>query len=650
MQSVVKAQVPTIVRLDTTTLKPGQHAAITVHGALLKNAQRLWTPFAEFRPVAGHDVNSEQVVNVEADVTADVVPGIYPARIVTAQSCSSAAFVVVDDLTAHTVLDGSESPSTAPTLTLPCCVASQVNPAKSRLFQVALAAGQTVSLDLLARRLNSALDPVLKVTGPAGNEVAWCDNTPGTDGDSQLLLKAAEAGNYLIELHDVRYGGGATHFFHLRIGDFSLVAAPSPRLAAADSTVSLLNSEGQPLGEISGSSLKGTTGTMVAGAWRAAEGKPATMVTLLKTHGQAQVESEPNDDREHAVPVTPGVHILAGRLQRAGDVDWYRIHAEAAGPLCLTANTRSVGSPADVVLQLWNAEGGRIVEADDNGSLDAQLISTLPAAGDYFLSVSDLAGKGGSEWTYDLEIEHGAGRIELTAPADLLNVPRGGAASLVLTVKRINLDAPVLVNLSGLPASLKSDPIWLSGKQTTAALTLTSTDAKPDATDDDSGPIEVTAMVPDQPAVAAAALRLAARASKFAEPYRSPQVRADFFAAVAPAVQYTLAIESTQFSVAPGTSVTIPVKAVRQTDWTFPVELALAVPADQLPPGITITGASMAATDAVITVAAAADAAVGKFTLFAQGTSKKDDKTIVIQPLPSITVTVAPAAAAEAAK
>jgi hypothetical protein len=649
-------QVPAVTRIDTTTLRPGQHAVLTIHGSGLKNPQRVWTPFAEFRPVSGHDVNADAAVAVEGDVAATVVPGVYPVRVITAQACSSAAMIVVDDLPAHTMLDGSEVRGSAPVLALPCCVASQVNPAKSRFFRMTLTAGQTVTLDVLARRMNSALDPVLRVFSPSGTEVGWCDNIPGTDGDARVIVTAAEAGDYLIQIHDVKYAGGAAHFFHLRAGTFPAVASTSPRVIAEKSSVGLLGTDGQVIAEIPASSVLSTDvnrsldGTLTPISWKSAPEASGAILTVLRSHGGAMVEVEPNDQRDQAGLIPPETRLIAGRFQKRGDEDWYRIHVDAAASLCVTSHTRDVGSASDLVLRLFNADGGKITEVDDYGSLDGQLTSALPAAGDYFLRVSDLAGKSGLEWTYDLELDVSAGRLEVTAPADLLNVPRGANASLLLTVRRVHFDGPVLLSLQGLPASLKSEPVWLGSKQTIAALTLTSTDAKPDAFDDDAGPLVVTASAPENPAVAISPVMLAPRASKAVEPFRNAILRTDFFTAISPAVPYSLSVDSVQVTVAAGASVTVPVKALRTADWTFPIELALATPADQLPAGITVTGASMAATDAVITIAAAADAPAGKFTLFAQGTSKKDDKNIVVQPLPSVTVTVTPAVAAEAAK
>ncbi len=92
-------------------------------------------------------------------------------------------------------------------------------------------AGQPLSIDVFARRLGSDLDPVLRVYGPDGAEVAFKDDIPRAEGDTQLQFTAAVDGEYRIEVRDVRYSGSGRHFFHLRLGKFPLASSTSPRVA-----------------------------------------------------------------------------------------------------------------------------------------------------------------------------------------------------------------------------------------------------------------------------------------------------------------------------------------------------------------------------------------------------------------------------------
>ncbi len=84
---------------------------------------------------------------------------------------------------------------------------------------------------------------------------------------------------------------------------------------------------------------------------------------------------------------------------------------------------------------------------------------------------------------------------------------------------------------------------------------------------------------------------------------------------------------------------TVTIRSTRAADWTMPIEIGLATPADQLPAGITVTAGSMAAGELPITITAAADAIVGSFSVFLEGKAKKD-KEESVHPVPAITVEV----------
>ena len=590
----VVAQEPAIDRIEYSSLQPGRKASLVAHGKAFKNVRRLALPFVVMMPKEGHDPNADNVVVFEGDVPAEVVPGVYAARLITDQGASASQLVVVDDLPNVALTAESENLATAQALSTDVSVTGQLNAVKPRFFKVSLTAGQNLSVEVLARRLNSELDPVVRVTNDSGAEVAFCDDIPGMQGDTGLKFTAETDGEYVIELRDVKYSGGGRHYFHLRIGDFEL--------GAVDAGMSL------PGAELA-----------------------------------AVTESEPNDSQETAFVVTPNAHTIHGVLQQNSDVDWFRLTADAATPLCITAHTRDTGSPADVVLQLWSTDGKKLAEADDNGPLDAQLVATLPAAGEYLLRVAELASRGGAEWAYDLEVNRAEGRVEVTLPADRVNVPRGGSASFAATVKRINFDGPLVLEAVGLPSSIVMEPIVLGTKQSTVPITITSAEASSEDANAELGALNLQLTALDRETAVPVYMRTIPPPAKpkAGDPFRSVLARADLFTAVRPAVQFSVKSEPTMVTVKRGESATVALKAERHADWKMEIEIALAAPADQLSPGLTVPNVKIEneKSEATLTITAAADAAVGKCTVFVQGTAKKDKETAV-HPVPPIVVEV----------
>ncbi|MCA9035431.1 MAG: hypothetical protein KDA91_09880 [Planctomycetaceae bacterium] len=588
-----RSQEPTIDRIEYSSLQPGSHSTLAVYGKGLKNVRRLWLPFGVMSPTAGHDQNVDNLVVFEGDVPKDVEPDVYSARVITDQGSSASQLLVVDVLPGVQLAAESEVSTTPQLIPESAFVVGQLNPVKSRFFRIPLQQGQGLSLEVLARRLGSDLDPVLRITDPQGREVGFSDDVPGLQGDAALRFEAPASGEYNIELRDVKYTGGGRHFFHLRIGDFPL--------KSIDARMHL---------------------------WQQSE---------------AANDAEPNNNQESASLVSAEAQFITGTLQEPADIDWYRIQATDASPLCVTSSTRDIGSAADLVLQLWSSDGKKLAEADDNGPLDAQLITSLPAAGEYLLLVKELAGRGGPEWTYELQLNRGEGRIELTIPSDRMNVPRGGSLSLAATVKRIHFDGPLVLEPVHLPDALVMMPIFLGPKQSVVPITLTATNTASEDVTTEFGALQFQLTSPGRETPPLVFTRTAPppTKAKAGERFQSILARSDVFAAIRPAAQFSITPDPAVVTLKRGESSTVALKAVRNNDWKMEIEIALAAPADQLLPGLTVPNIKFEneKSEAILTVTAAADAAVGKCSVFVQGTARKDKETATY-PLPPITVEI----------
>jgi len=636
------AQEPTIERFDGTGLHPGQRASVTVNGKQLQGALALWTPVGTLRVKEGSDTSKDQPVTLEGDIAADAAVGIYPVRMVTNHGCSEASWVVIDDLPAIVVTGEADDRRVGQSVALPCCVQSFVNPVGSKSFRFTLSEGQRISAEVFARRLSSDLDPVLRLFGPDGREVAYSDDLPGAEGDAQMRWVAPSAGEYRLEVRDIRYSGGGRYFFHLRLSDVPLVSAVMPGIARAGQSVSLIDAAGTVIGEPA--TIEGvlSPGALVPLKFRAVNANAGSIASAVLISDPVLSEVEPNDTREQATLLAADSGALSGAFQKKGDADWFRITATEAGPLLLIAATRDVASPCDLVLELYNADGGKLVEADDTGPRDAELSFQIPAAGDFFLKVSELAGRGGAEWPWSLRVYRGRRAILTALPADRLNVPRGGSVAMPLSVRRIQYDGPLKVEVTGLPPALKMDPFVVGPKQSTIPIVVTAVDPAATTSDLDWGPVSVHVSAPDG-SIASSVVQLNPPPPKKQdnELFRSARMRSDLFAAVSPAAEFSLTVDPPVISIAQGASGTVLLKSVRAADWAMPIEVALATPADQLSAGVTVAGGAMAAGELAVTITIAADALPGPCTIFLQGKAKKDNQERVY-PVPPIRLEVVP--------
>jgi hypothetical protein len=113
---------------------------------------------------------------------------------------------------------------------------------------------------------------------------------------------------------------------------------------------------------------------------------------------------------------------------------------------------------------------------DDGGPMfgkDSRLTFTAPAAGEYVLRLRDSRGLSGPEFSYRLTVSPPRADFRLTVSTTAPNVPRGGRVPVYVSLdRRDGFDAPVDVELTGLPAGLTATSVTIPAGVSSAALML----------------------------------------------------------------------------------------------------------------------------------------------------------------------------------
>lgn len=629
---VSQAQTPTTDRIEVRSFRPGDPAHLVAYGKGFKNVRHLWTPYGTIPFQQEGEKPSETVAHFAGPLPPDVLPRVCETRVITAQGVSARRYLVIDDLPTFALPDGCEADPPKTILPAACSLNGYVNALKPKYFGLELKKGQQVSIEVFARRLNSPLDPILRFLTKDGRELAFADDTAGLAGDAQLSVTAPEDGTYKLELRDVQYGGGGGHYFHLRVGAFPLVQGTYPRRTAAGGSIQLVSDTSEDV-----AATVPASAVQLATAVAITTPQGSGLGTLTTSDVTPVLEQEPNDTRETATPVAAGAAGIAGRFREAGDSDWYRITAADKQHLCVTTHTRDVGSPSDVVLELWDASGKKLQESDDVGVNDAQLSIGLPAAGDYFLRVRELTGQGGASWTYDLEVQW-SGRVEVTTTVDTVAVPKKGTVAIPVAIKRLGFSSAFSIEATDLPPGIATTPVIVSPNQKQAFVALHATDETAEAW---QHPLRVVAKpVADADPIPV----LYAPTPPKGVDYALQRIQTGVFAYSAGEAAFSLTSDPAALTVAKGQSVKTTLQATRTGDWKQPIDITSAVPAAELPAGITVAAAKMEKDSIEVTIKADDKAQPGLYTLSLQGTLKKD-KTTIVQPVPTITLEVtAPAA------
>ena len=170
----------------------------------------------------------------------DAEPGIH---LLTA--CNSAGIVsnrvpfALDTLPETFDKEPNNDPAHAQKVTLPVIINGRINRTDDwDVFEIAGRAGEEIVAEVSARRLDSPLDSILKITDSSGKLLGLNDDHEdlgaGTNthhADSYLMVKLPADGRYYVHLGDAARHGGEEYAYRLRISaprpDFALRLAPS---------------------------------------------------------------------------------------------------------------------------------------------------------------------------------------------------------------------------------------------------------------------------------------------------------------------------------------------------------------------------------------------------------------------------------------
>lgn len=434
----------------------GQTVLVTFSGTELDGTTDLWlsTDTVQAKLIAA---DSKQAT-FELKTSPDARMGLYGFRVVTHSGLSNLHLFAIDDLA---TVDEQESVqpdasndaiANAQPVAQPAVVVGTSPESDLDHYAIDVAAGQRVSFEIVGSRFGKAFDPVVKILDARGRTVRTYDNDPGLFFDFRFSHTFKSAGRYILRLHDTRYHGSPNWTYMLRIGRFpeSRVAVPSTIRRNSRQLVSFpgFSDDTRQVEYDSANAadrfyfgLQGTDDN--APAW----------VSMLVSPWPNIVETEPNDAVGTAVmaDVPSNLH---GAFHTPGDQDWFQFQLKKGTQLEFRSETRRIGSPADIELVIFAADGKRLTSSDDSGFDDAKLDFTSPREGTFHLQVNEVVRKAGTPYTYRIEVTKRRPKFSLSSGVARLTIPRGTRQPLPLTVNRIDFGGEIELSLVGAPAGM----------------------------------------------------------------------------------------------------------------------------------------------------------------------------------------------------
>jgi hypothetical protein len=629
------AQAPAVGFVYPGGAQAGAKSTLSLNGGNLQGATGLL--------VSGEGVQAQIAKNdnasalpIEVTVAPNAVPGLRELRVVTPRGVSNPARIWVSS---YPDVNEAEPNNTvlAPQKVdkLPAVLNGQVNGGEDvDNFAFQAQAGETFVFDLVAAQMASALDGYLALYDARGKIVASAQDA--FDRDPRIIHTFKTAGTYVIQVRDTLYRGGGNFVYRLTAGKVPVVTGYLPRGGKRGQTVNV-TLEGANLGSMAAMPVAlPMDRDEVTVPLQTPMGMSANTVSLSAGDMDEAVEAEPNDGPPQATAVATLPVVLNGKLDKAGDVDLYRIKPAAAANFSFEIWGRRLGSRIDSFLRILDATGKPLSENDDAAGKDSRIVMGVQANTEYLVEVKGLDRRSGGDVFYRLVIGVPGGQdFNLTVTPNVLNVGQTGSTAVTVNVARLNgFGGKVDLRLEGLPAGVVASPAFIPAGAGAAQFTLTAAGDAPPG-------------VATQPRIIGSAVidgKTVERVARPIEIYRLP-LAADgqdsrrecalLPAAVMPPTAYSLDLETKAVTAKKGTDVQIKVKALRQMGQTAQINLTVAGQPANVAPQLANIAAN--AGEAVITLKVAANAPEVTQNVIITGNMNNN-----IQVAPAFTLTIVP--------
>ena len=320
--------------------------------------------------------------------------------------------------------------------------------------------GQRISVEIEAIRLGTALfDAYVAILNSKRFELSAADDSPLIYQDALASAIAPEDGRYIVEVREAAYGNG--NRYRLHVGTFPRPTAvyPAGGKMGEEIEVKFL---GDPSGQIAQKFKLPTTviRDFALNANNADGVSPTGNTFRLFEHGNV-LEKEPNNSVKEATPAALPM-AFNGVIEKDDDIDYFKFTAKKGQVFDIECYARRIRTGLDPVMTLHKADGGGIASNDDSRGPDSYFRATIPADGEYLISVRDHLKKGAPDFVYRVELTPPKPGLSISIPRvarysqyrQWIVVPRGNRFASLITVGRSNFGGDVVLDPKDLPKGI----------------------------------------------------------------------------------------------------------------------------------------------------------------------------------------------------
>lgn len=458
--------VPFIQQVTPRGLQIGATTTIEIRGIdLLPDAHLLMSV-----PIDGQNVQpgaKSDRLTIGVTLGAEATPGYYLLRVANAKGVSNGVLVGIEDLPQMAFAEK--------VMSLPMCLFGALSGDQTARTTFRGKKGQRIVVEVEARRLGSAIDPLLELQDARGVPIASSGNKSILSDDPRIDAMLPSDGDYAVIFRDALFRAGNPGQFRLKIGALHYVDFVTPfgveRGRTALST---------PIGNVPRQPIRWPVPD------RALTELPSPLpkLTGLLARRPVVFVSNAPEVAETAIPrqeiSVPGA--VTGSIGHAHETDEYRLRVRPGMPLRVEVFANRLGSALDGVLSI-HAENGSLLASNDDqvDSIDPAANFTVPQGVETILArVTDSRGQGGSDYLYRLAVTRlDQPDFRLSVTEDRLRIAGSGNAVFRVRANRNSYDGPIQLHFDGLSQQLELSGATIVSGQNDALLSLSAMKAMP---------------------------------------------------------------------------------------------------------------------------------------------------------------------------
>ena len=454
----------------------------------------------KMKPVkAGQKTPSLTKIQVRFTVDADAKPGVRDFRIATPNGVSTLGQLVIAR-DAVTVEKGkNNTPETANTVQLPSTICGCIERNEDvDYYKFTAKAGQGVTFHVRCMRLQDRMhdlqrhaDPIISIKNAAGSTLAQSDNHHAAD--PLLHHRFEQAGEYYLEIRDVRYHGNVYWEYCIEAIDRPFVTAVHP-LGVQRGTTAKVGLIGHQLSKGDSATLKvnkeidlGPQSFDVSSLSR----KWLNPVSVVVSDRPQVNEADADNDSYKSAQQVATYSGINGRIASPNDIDCFAFAAKKGQKFAFEVYARRCDSMLDSHLRILDGKTGRQLTFNDDMRLNRRSLSdskidtwSAPKDGTYVIEVRDLHLRGGEDFVYHISVTPAEPTFELYLDTDKTQLTPGTSAVIFARAMRKNgFTGGIQLAVDNLPPGVTATcGKILPGKPTDGCIILTAAaNAKPTA-------------------------------------------------------------------------------------------------------------------------------------------------------------------------